>query len=414
MTDSSWAVLLCKFSMDTSSTLPVSHYKDLFTGQGSGTFNMTDFFSDMSHGQLDLTKSQVFDWFSIPIKDKAEYDSFDVKNAADPNIMGSRLHLIDVVKKTAASQHIDLSKFAGLVICMNGPMDYFGQMGSMTAVFDSVNGLRPSVIGQEMGHGYGLDHSRRDGSPDDYKDPWDAMSTDGAAYEMPNAKYGSIGPGLNAWNMRSRGWLDESRVWKSSSANHDETFTLRPLVRRDLDGFLAAELPGGFLAEFRVREGWDGKIPRPAVLVHRFESNHSYLMPGNSSDDLVAGDSFGDPIPSSWPPEGLQTFRRLDVVSIDSHAKKAVLRFRSYGPSSVEYDPSEWIVGLINDSPGGILGRGGVRPIPLPYRDILLGLVAHQAAALVSGKQGVETQKAAFDMVSRVAQQELRRLEGTN
>ena len=50
---------------------------------------------------------------------------------------------------------------------------------------------------------------------------------------------------------------------------------------RSLPGFLAAEIPGGYLVEFRVREGWDGAIPRAAVLIHRFESDGWFLMPGN-------------------------------------------------------------------------------------------------------------------------------------
>jgi hypothetical protein len=165
MIDSHWAVLLCKFSEDNSSTLPISHYKDLFTGQGTGTFNMTDCFSDMSHGLMDLTKSQVFGPFSIPIKNKAEYDRFDAKHAADPSIPGSRQHIMDVGRQTAASNNIDPTKFAGLVVCINGPVDFFGALGGMTAVFDSVNGLRPSVMGQETGHGYGLDHSASTAPP---------------------------------------------------------------------------------------------------------------------------------------------------------------------------------------------------------------------------------------------------------
>jgi hypothetical protein len=66
-----------------------------------------------------------------------------------------------------------------------------------------------------MDHGYGLDHSRADGSSADYKDPWDTMSSGVSLANMaPDPNYTAVGPGLNAWNMRSRGWLDDNRVWK--------------------------------------------------------------------------------------------------------------------------------------------------------------------------------------------------------
>lgn len=151
-----------------------------------------------------------------------------------------------------------------------------------------------------------------------------------STYPASDSEFTSIGPGLNAWNMRSRGWLDESRVWKSSGIAYDETITLRPHVRRDLPGYLAAELMG-FLIEFRVKEGWDAGIPRPAVLVHRFDDVQSYLMRGNSgSPDLIAGDSFGDPDPGPQPPSPSSNFKRVDVLSIDAPAQQATIRLRCH------------------------------------------------------------------------------------
>src|SRR5262245_16590924 len=152
-------------------------------------------------------------------------------------------------------------------------------------------------------------------------------------FSSPDREFTAIGPGLNAWNMRSKEWLDESRVWKGTGNGGDETITLRPLVRRDLRGYLAAELMSDFLIEFRVAEGWDGGIPRACVLVHRFEAGHSYLMYGNSgSPDLIAGDSFGDPDPDQVPITPFTTFRRVDVLSIDAPAHTATLRLRYNRP----------------------------------------------------------------------------------
>jgi len=187
-----------------------------------------------------------------------------------------------------------------------------------------------------MGHVYGLMHSRIDGSTADYQDPWDIMSA-ANVYSASDQEFTLIGPGLNAWNMRSRGWLDESRICKLSG-NFDQTIKLRPLVRHDLSGFLAAEIPGGYLIEFRVQEGWDGGIARPAVLIHRFDGGNSYLMRANSgSSDLVAGDSFGSDEPVA-PPNVyflFSTFERVDVISIDAGKNEATLRLRYHHPDSL-------------------------------------------------------------------------------
>jgi hypothetical protein len=150
------------------------------------------------------------------------------------------------------------------VVCGYGQVDLCGWTGGMAALCDSYS-LQPSLLGQEMGHGYGLDHARRDGSADDYNDPWDVMSTAAfPAMQQPDPEFSSVGPGLNAWNMRSRGWLDESRVWTTPTGHAGEyTVELRPLHRRDLRGSLAAEV-GPYLVEFRVPERWDAAIPGPA------------------------------------------------------------------------------------------------------------------------------------------------------
>jgi len=384
MTDSRWAILLCKFSEDQSATLSTDHYKRLFTGQGSGSSNMTDYFSDMSHGQLDLTKSQVFGWFRIPIKDKAEYDSFDAKHAADSSIPGSRDNLMAVAKQEAIKQGVPLQNFAGVVICVNGPMDFFGALGGMTAVFDSVSGLQPSYIGQEMGHGYGLDHSRKDGSEEDYQDKWDIMST-WSPYQQPGGEYGDVGPGLNAANMRSRGWLDESRVWKAGNSDFDSTVQLRPLHRRDLNGFLAADFLGEYLVEYRIKERWDRGFPRSAVFIHRFADNHSYVMPGTKGNyDLVAGDIFQLGDPNSLDPFG-NAYSRLEVVSIDDAKKTATINLSHHRSSRHIPDLVGTIVGGVSNDGGGwiiINGRGyRIPPWDPPGLALLQDLAAYRAAA---------------------------------
>ncbi len=375
----------------------MQYYKDLFTAANTGSqWNMIRYFGDVTHQKLDLSGTKVFGWYPLD------------KSVADYNALGqgARDQLVLWARKAATDHGVDLTPFYSVVVCTNLWED-IGVGSAHGGVVAQGTTVIPRLLGHEMGHIYGLDHSRIDGSSEDYKDPWDIMSA-AADFSAPDAEFSLIGPVLNASNMRSRGWLDETRVWKfkPTGGDFDETITLRPLVRHDLPGFLAAEIAGGRLVEFRVREGWDGAIPRAAVLIHRFAGGHSYLMEGNSgSSDLIAGDSFGDPLPAG-PHD---PFQRVDVQSIDPAGEKAVLRIRARG-LTIPMSRLEWIVGLLDDSPGGILGPGGVRPVPLPY-DILLGLATYRLASLVSGGEGIEIQKAALNMMIHQAQNELRQLE---
>ncbi len=110
---SAWAVILCKFKGATDEPFPIQYYRDLFTPVDTGSpWNMVRYFSDYSHGSLDLSGSQIGVWLGSPHHGVVAQDT--------------------------------------------------------TPIF--------AVLGEEMGHVYGLMHSRVDGSEADYLDPWDGMS----------------------------------------------------------------------------------------------------------------------------------------------------------------------------------------------------------------------------------------------
>src|SRR5947199_2360834 len=64
-----WAVLLCKVKDDQSET-PVPDFRTVcerfFTTPGAG-FNAVQFFSDVSHGSVDLSGSRVFGWLTLDV-----------------------------------------------------------------------------------------------------------------------------------------------------------------------------------------------------------------------------------------------------------------------------------------------------------------------------------------------------------
>ena len=70
-----WAVILCKFTDGNDEPFPPQYYQDLFTKNDVGSpWNMVRYFHDYSHGNLDLTGTQVFGWFQLD-KSVADYNS---------------------------------------------------------------------------------------------------------------------------------------------------------------------------------------------------------------------------------------------------------------------------------------------------------------------------------------------------
>jgi hypothetical protein len=378
---SKWAILLLRFNNEqdlSDDAPPLEFYERLFTGKGAGTFNVPTFFSDVSHGQLDLSASRVFDWMTIDAN-RSDYAG-NIDDAAVPEGKFNRSGLMDLGHLTALANKVPLGDYDGIVYSFAGRIDLFGVTGGMAAVCDTAS-LWPSLLGQEMGHGYGLDHSRADGSQADYMDIWDVMSTNvGGTFSTEDPDYTFVGPGLNAWNMRSRGWLDEGRVWKPPFQNFGaQDVVLRPLHRRDLGGYLAAEL-GPYLVEYRSADRWDAGLQGGSgILIHRFNTsdNCSYVM--GSPAAVVATSPFG-----ASPQKVGETFQvgdenrifdtvyRCEIVSIDNTAQTATIRL-AYRPAAVRPGPQQrpFEIGIIGSDAGGIFIQGGVVHRIPPYGPIL-------------------------------------------
>ena len=146
MIKSSWAVLLCKFNDDSTEPFTRDYYENLFTASGVGSQNMVDFFRDVSHGNLDLSDSRVFGWYTLD-KQASEYGLTGAEK------LKNRGNLINWARQAAAAKGDDVSQ-SPVVVCMNVPTDLFG--GGAGVVCDNLS-MEPRFLGQEMGHFYGLD-----------------------------------------------------------------------------------------------------------------------------------------------------------------------------------------------------------------------------------------------------------------
>ncbi len=274
-----------------------------------------------------------------------------------------------------------------------------------------------------MGHFYGLGHSRADplqpcgtDSEIDYKDFWDVMSTAGCAHMAPHPRFGSIGPGLNAANMASRGWLDESRVWKTNDRSFETLLKIRPLHRRDLPGYLAARL-GEYLIEYRSKENWDAAIPRSAVLVHRFEDNRSYLLSANNGDqDLVTGDIFGTSDKDNSILSILTGMTKIVVVEINENEQFALIRLVKR-PAFEEPSLGGILFGGVTRGGSGHLfvpGRGFV-PIPphSPFVQILTQIATYESSEAITSthlRNAVRLESLAA--IATLVENEMKELQG--
>src|SRR5438552_957186 len=211
-----WAVLLCKVKSDatgrfdpkseppnSAGVLPFRTVcENFFTKTNAGS-NAVRFFSDMSHGNLDLSGSQVLGWYTL------EVNITGYTAAGDPVLDKTQGEVVSLARQAATNAGVSLNPFVAVVVIMNFATGWAqGAPGWMAADWRRVDGrnfdgtLGPrgggggngvQAFGQEMGHGYGLDHSRRDGSDVDYQDPWDIMST-ANAWSAPDTDYCSRGP----------------------------------------------------------------------------------------------------------------------------------------------------------------------------------------------------------------------------
>jgi hypothetical protein len=232
----------------------------------------------------------------------------------------------------------------------------------------------------------------------------------------------TIGPGLNAANMWSQGWLDETRVWSDQSERQVyTTVQLRPLHRRDLPGFFAIRF-NDYFVEFRTNSGWDAGFG-PAVLVHHFEGGYSYIISDNDGNLIFGPGS----IIGGMPEEFREKFRVLGgfsigVTAIDNNNQTATIALgrqpaqlpRNWpvmGPFNTPWIKWSDLIGA--DEALVVLGGSALTVSNRsPIYRVLENVMLHESGgALASNRLKASIRREAVSNIAAFARDELLRLE---
>lgn len=358
------AVLLCKFS-DSAKTEPnpASFYEDLVLKRGTGGLN--DYWITASLGAINLDGSQLFGWKTLQTT-RADF------LAAHPGRW-------DKIQGAIEAFGIDASQFAAVVAIFNVDVTDGGAQGG--GVLVGPLDVNVTFLAHETGHVFGLEHSfdtstrikmpSWPSAPGEYYDRHDIMSAMNVDGDTGH-RFSPRGPLLNVPNLARMGWLPGARVWRSMKNSSDSyEVEIVALEHADMGGYLAAQ-SGGWIAEFRMPDGFDGGLARPAVIFHNESADPNSV--------IIASDAVN--FNHEWQPGqvyGNATIfnrfggTRVTVLSFDRQRKTARLRIqvKAARPPFIELDT---IFGLgIGQLPRDgvilVVKNGRITPIPVPGDD---------------------------------------------
>jgi hypothetical protein len=284
------AVLLCKFrDTEQIEPNPASFYNDLFIRRDTGGLN--DYWIAASLGAIDLDRSQLFGWKTLDV-DRADY-------------LVSNPGRWDRIEGAIEAFGITPSEFDGVVAVFNEDVMDGGAAG--TGVLVGPQNVNVTFLAHETGHVFGLEHSfdhssrkallrSSEGECFDRQDIMSAMNVDGDV----GHRFSPRGPLLNVPNLDRMGWLSADRIWRPmDDSSRSYGVDLVALEHPEIDGFLAVRV-GGLVAEFRMADGFDAGMARPAVLFHNESATpNSYIIASDAENNVhewQPGQVHGNPV----------------------------------------------------------------------------------------------------------------------
>ncbi len=264
-----YALLLCKFADVASEPRPRADFTTLL----SGTYpNLDHYYREVSAGQMNISGSQAFGWFTLP-QPRAAY------------LPSGRLDLTALASDctAAADGVVNFASFAGIIVQVNASLDGSAWGGNSFLTLDGITRSWPimwmplwatqssmhGVYAHEMGHSLGLPHSSGPYSAT-YDSRWDVMSNSYLIFNGPTSSY--LAGHTIIYHKDLLGWIPAAR--KVTVTSGAQTILLEQ-----------AEIPTAgttpleivipivgtsqfYTVEARRLLGYDAPLPGEAVVIH--------------------------------------------------------------------------------------------------------------------------------------------------
>ena len=269
-----WVSILCKFSDVSSEPESLSYFQNMY---GSNYPGLDHYWRELSYNIANVSGSTAVAWVNLP----HPVSHYETPEGGDLNAMAE-----DCTE--AADPYVYFPNYVGINMMFNAAFGPYAWGGSRYFSLDGVS-RRYSVtweppwgyndicvIAHEMGHGFGLPHSNNadaDGYP--YDNPWDVMSNSWG-YALYHSTYETLGKHTIAYHKDRLGWIGEGeKLDISSSGIYWATLDHLALQSTSNYRMVTIQIPGSsryYTLEVRDLEGYDGKLPGFAVIIHEVDT----------------------------------------------------------------------------------------------------------------------------------------------
>ncbi len=301
--------ILCRYpnrADQSSSKYNQSYFNGLMSANYPG---MSHYWNEASYGLVNLNGTSVVGPFTLP-QNQAYYVKAD-GNADLGKLFNDCTNVAD--------SSVDFRNYFGVNMAFNYNLELDGSPhyawgGSWCKTLDNVNKCwaatweppfgwtAQTIYAHEMGHSFGLRHSKFNGPSSPYNNYWDVMSYTWDCSRLTDPTYGCLGQQTNMYHKDILGWIPANQKF-TYSGSAPQTITLEQSDLPVTGNYKMAKIPFGssgyfYVVEARRRVGYDTKLMVNSVIIHEIEPSRSpepawvQGSNGGAGAELLPGQTF--------------------------------------------------------------------------------------------------------------------------